>query len=98
MDIAGRYQGGQFVLFLPETPCEGAIILVRRIQEQLRTIASAVAGYELSFSASMIQLPDDGDNIEIVLPRLEQALKEAKSSKEVGHGAIAQWGRGVVPE
>ena len=98
MDIAGRYQGGQFVLFLPETPCEGAIILVRRIQEQLRTIASAVAGYDLTFSASLIQLPDDGDNIEIVLPRLEQALKEAKSSEEGAHGAIAQWGRGIVPE
>ncbi len=98
MDIAGRYQGGQFILFLPETPSEGALILVRRIQEQLRTIASAVAGYELTFSASTIFLPEDGDNIEIVLPRLEQALQEAKAADNGRGGTIIQWGHGLAPE
>jgi len=96
MDVAGRYQGGQFILFLPETPCEGALILVRRIQEQLRTIANAIAGYNLTFSASVIRLPEDGDTLEVVLPRLEQALEEAKAVGDTETGAIFQWGQGIV--
>ena len=96
MDIAGRYQGGRFLLFLPETPSDGALILVRRIQEQLRTIANAVAGYDLTFSASLLSLPDDGDDLETVLPRLEQALEEAKASGNTKAGAIFQWGHGEV--
>lgn len=98
MDIAGRYQGGQFILFLPETPSDGALILVRRIQEQLRAIANAVAGYSLTFSASLIHLPEDGDTLEVVLPRLEQALQEAKAYGNTENGAIFQWGQGVMVE
>ncbi len=96
MDIAGRYQGGQFVLFLPETASEGSLVLIRRIQEQLLTIANAVAGYDLTFSASLIHLPDDGDTLEIILPRLEEALQEAKASGDDERGAIHQWGHGAI--
>lgn len=95
MDIAGRYQGGQFILFLPETPLPGAVILTQRIQKQLGVIASAVAGFELTFSASLMALPEDGDDIEVVLPRLEQALQQAKA-ENAGGGTIFHWGKGVV--
>lgn len=95
MDIAGRYQGGQFLLFLPETPAEGALILVRRVQEQLGTIAMAVAGYDLTFSASLLELPTDGDTLEITLPRLEESLAEAKTAGGNDGGMIHQWGKGV---
>jgi diguanylate cyclase (GGDEF)-like protein len=96
MDIAGRFQGGKFIIFLPETGREGATILTRRIQKQLGTIANAVAGFELTFSASIMALPEDGDDIDTVLPRLEQALTQAK--EEVGRGAVYHWGRGVPAE
>ena len=96
MDVAGRYRGGQFIVFLPETPQEGATILTRRIQKQLGTIASAVAGFELTFTASLVELPADGDDLEIVLPRLEEALAEAKSGAQ--RGLVYQWGKGLAPE
>jgi diguanylate cyclase (GGDEF)-like protein len=95
MDIAGRYHGGQFILFLPETPLEGATILTRRIQEQLATIANAVAGFQLTFTAAMVALPKDGDNIDVVLPRLDQALHQAKEEFQEG-GVLYHWGEGAL--
>lgn len=95
MDIAGRYQGGQFILFLPETPRDGAVILTRRIHEQLGAIANAVAGFSLTFTASLMELPEDGDDIEVVLPRLEQALQQTKAENKSG-GTIYHWGKGLV--
>lgn len=94
MDMAGRYQGGQFIIFLPETDQPGAVILTHRIQKQLGTIASAVAGFELTFSASLIAVPEDGSELEVVLPRLEQALAQAKSEEQ--RGLVYLWGKGVA--
>ena len=96
MDIAGRYHGGQFILFLPETPLEGAVILTRRIQQQLAAIANAVAGFQLTFTGSIVALPQDGDDIETILPRLEQALQQAKEESEHG-GVLYHWGEGALP-
>lgn len=95
MDMAGRYHGSQFLLYLPETDRDGAAILTRRIQEQMGAIATSVAGFDLTFSASLLGLPADGDTLEVVLPRLEQALQQAKA--ECGPGAVYQWGRGAAP-
>jgi diguanylate cyclase (GGDEF)-like protein len=95
MDIAGRYHGGQFILFLPETPLDGAVILTQRIQAQLGAIANAVAGFALTFTASIVALPEDGDDIEIVLPRLEQALVQAKEEFKDG-GVLYHWGQGAL--
>ncbi|MBX3178153.1 MAG: diguanylate cyclase [Candidatus Hydrogenedentes bacterium] len=95
MDTAGRHQGGKFILFLPETNRAGAAILTRRIQQQLATIATAVAGIELTFSASIVGLPEDGGDLDTLLPRLEQALNQAKA--ESGPGSVYQWGIGLAP-
>ena len=96
MDTAGRYQGGQFLIFLPETDQEGAVVLTRRVQKQLGTIANAVAGFELTFSASILSLPDDGEDVEVVLPRLEQGLNQA--NEDGRHGLVYLWGKGPAPE
>ena len=63
--------------------------------QQLATIATAVAGIELTFSASIVGLPEDGGDLDTILPRLEQALNQAKA--ESGPGSVYQWGIGLAP-
>ena len=89
IDVAGRYRGEKFLLFLPETDVEGAAKLARRIQKQLATIADSVAGYSLSFSCGLARAPESGTTLAELIPRLEDALARAKAEGS-GRMAIAE--------
>lgn len=88
VDIAGRYRGEEFLLYLPETDLEGAAKFTRRLQRQLAMIADSVAGYPLSFSCGLLHSPEGGGSMEEIFPRLEQALAKAKAE---GPGRMAAW-------
>lgn len=88
VDIAGRYRGEKFILYLPETPLDGATLLARRIQKQVAAIADAVAGYPLTFSCGVAGAPEAGTTLKDIYPRLEEALSNAKA---LGKGGIAAW-------
>ena len=89
VDIAGRYRGEKFLLYLPETDVEGAAKLARRIQKQVAAIADSVAGYRLSFSCGLAHAPEAGTTLPELIPHLEEALANAKAQ---GHGRMAAWG------
>jgi diguanylate cyclase (GGDEF)-like protein len=89
IDIAARYRGEKFLIYLPETEFEGASILTRRIQKQLGAIADSVAGYPLTFSCGLVRAPQDGATLAELFPRLEEALAKAK---QLGPGRIAAYG------
>lgn len=89
VDIAGRYRGEKFLVYLPETEVEGAAKFARRIQKQVAAIADSVAGYPLSFSCGLAHAPQAGTTLAELYPRLEEALANAKSQ---GHGRMAAWG------
>lgn len=95
MDIAGRYRGAMFLLFLPETDKQGAAVLAGRIQRQLLAVADTVAGVELTFSAGIVSIPDDGTEIRELFTRCEHALKKAK---EAGPGNTVFWDQAFVEE
>lgn len=86
VDIAARYRGEKFLLYLPETDVEGAAKLARRIQKQLASIADSVAGYSLTFSCGLARTPECGTTLAELVPRLEEALLRAKAE---GHGRMA---------
>lgn len=88
MDIASRYHGEKFLIFLPETLQPGALRLTVRIQEKLAEIADKIAGYALTFSAGIVLAPNDGIDLDELLERLEIALTKAKSE---GPGSIVTW-------
>jgi two-component system cell cycle response regulator len=89
VDIAGRYRGEKFLIYLPETEVEGAAKLARRIQKQVAAIADSVAGYPLSFSCGLAHAPEAGTTLPELYPHLEEALNNAKKQ---GHGRMAAWG------
>ncbi len=88
MDIAGRYRGECFLIFLPETDENGAEALVKRIQEKITLVADAVAGLSLTFSCGMVSAPKDGAEMDVLLSRLEHAMRHAAQHQK---GAICVW-------
>ncbi len=87
-DIAGRLRSEEFVLYLPETPRDGARTLLSRILERFVAAADAIAGIATSFTTAIIEAPSDGQDWPELYKHANQALREAKSR---GKGEIAVW-------
>lgn len=79
VDIAGRYQGEKFMVFLPETVLEGAKILAQRIHEQLGKIADSVAAYPMSFTSALLHMPEHADDLGVAFANVEATLARAKA-------------------
>ena len=93
IDIAGRYHGEKFLLFLPETESEGAQVFTTRLQAQLAGIAKSVAGENLTFSAGIASAPRDGAEFGLLAQRAEAALRAARAEKP---GGFMLWHEGLV--
>ncbi len=92
MDIAGRYRGDCFLVFLPETDENGAESFIKRIQKKITLVADAVAGMSLTFSCGMVSAPKDGAEMDVLLSRLEHAMRHAAQHQK---GAICVWSRDI---
>lgn len=77
-DIAGRLELDKFVLYLPNTPVEGAEVLVGRIDNLFRTVSSAITGLTLGLSASILESPGEADSVEVAFERVAAALGRGK--------------------
>lgn len=78
MDVAGRYSGAQFVLYLPETHAEAARTLLERLQIQYGKACEAIASSVVTFSAGVVNAPQDGAAFELLCTRASQAMRAAK--------------------
>ena len=88
MDIAGRYRGDSFLLYLPETDSAGAAVLVRRMQEHLGRVSEAVAETGLTFSCGVVSPPGHGTALPVLMERIQFALAQARRE---GKGAVSIW-------
>lgn len=91
-DLAGRYHGQQFVLFLAETPSEGAVRLLKRLQADYDVISEQSTGTALNFSAGVVQAPCHGNEWGDLLTHACAAVREAKA---MGRGRIKPWTNGT---
>ena len=80
-DTVARFGGEEFVILLPETPMEEAVIALTRLQREL-TKKFFLSGNEkvlITFSAGVTQmLPDD--NQATVIKRADEAMYKAKQT------------------
>jgi diguanylate cyclase (GGDEF)-like protein len=88
VDIAGRYRGEQFLLYLPETHKANACVLLERILTRFAAVADAMAGLKVTFSAVIAEPPADGKDLEVLTGHCRDALRKVK---EQGKGRIALW-------
>jgi diguanylate cyclase (GGDEF)-like protein len=81
-DLVGRLGGEEFAVLLPETPPEGAMLVLTRIREALqRTRLDNIApGFSYTFSAGVTSPSDDPlENCSLLMLRADNALYQAKN-------------------
>jgi diguanylate cyclase (GGDEF)-like protein len=89
VDLAGRYGGEEFVIYMPETPEPGAITLGNRLLDACRSRTDGPPlEIALGFSAGTVQTPRDGDAWHLLVERADQAMYIAKRQ---GRGRVASW-------
>ena len=83
VDYAFRYGGEEFVILLPETPLENAILTVERIRERIADEASnsvpEACGSRVTVSAGVACFPDNGTRREDLFSLMDSYLYKAKS-------------------
>lgn len=90
-DLAGRYQGQQFVLYLAETPSQGGVTLLERLQADYEATSEQATGAALNFSAGVVQAPCHGNEWEDLITHACAAVREAKAK---GRRCITSWANG----
>ena len=78
-DVAGRYGGEEFLVLLPDTPLDGAVVLAEKLRQDLMLVE--VPGVDRSVTASfgVACFPTDAPDGEMLLRIADRALYAAKS-------------------
>jgi diguanylate cyclase len=83
-DIVARFGGEEFILVLPQTPLEGAFVLAEQIRLSLQKMNLKIKDTGKSIGAITISLGialyKDGESIEAVIKRADDALYHAKNN------------------
>ncbi len=81
-DVLARYGGDEFIILVPQTDQGGGIKLGERIrlglEEGLFTGKRRELGYKVTVSGSVITSPQDGDEVEDLMRKLDTLLYVAK--------------------
>ena len=82
VDIMGRYGGEEFVILLPESPLEGALLVAERVRLAVAQSAFAVAQENILVTVSLgvaISNPDEFMTLDQLLEQADQALYLSKN-------------------
>jgi diguanylate cyclase (GGDEF)-like protein len=79
-DVAARYGGDEFIVFLPDTPAKGALEVAERIRNRVHTAPFEVGGRSLTNSVSIgvACYPEDGATLDALAAHADGALYSAK--------------------
>ena len=94
-DVAGRYGGEEFLILLPDTPLDGAVVLAEKLRQELMLVE--VPGVDRSVSASfgVAVFPTDAPDGEMLVRMADRALYAAKSR---GRNCVVTSSELVVPD
>lgn len=80
-DFVGRWGGEEFLFIFPETTCEGAMIVIERVREQVENIRIPIPGGELAFTVSIgLSYHMGNDNVDTIVNEADQAMYKAKQA------------------
>lgn len=79
-DCFGRYGGEEFLILLPETELNDAIVLLERLRELTEnySFSALPSGINVTISLGVTEVNDADNNISELLKRADEALYEAK--------------------
>ncbi len=80
MDILGRWGGEEFVVLLPETEIEGAIVIAERLRQVVEESSFVSGPNKISFTVSIgvAQYKSDETTVDTPLARADEAIYNAK--------------------
>jgi len=83
-DLACRFGGEEFILLLPETSLDGAMIIAEKIRKKIESFSLSLEGNKsvnvtVSLGVSQVDIEND-PNIESVIKRADIALYKAKEN------------------
>lgn len=76
-DVFCRVGGEEFVILMPETNLENALIITERIRSSVEGISSKEVPEKITISAGLVEL-NDWDNVQSFYKRADEALYKAK--------------------
>ena len=80
-DIPIRYGGDEFIVILPETKLNDAVVVAKKIKDKINSIRFKKNEIEFKCSLSLgVTQVRDGDTMENVLDRVDQALYKTKEN------------------
>lgn len=85
VDIIGRYGGEEFLVILPESEPDKAIIVLNRIKNKLSQVQiktrflKDVTAFSIKFSAGIVSFPENGTDINTLISMADYALYKAKN-------------------
>jgi diguanylate cyclase (GGDEF)-like protein len=78
-EVVGRYGGDEFLLLMPNTTKEAAMIAADRLRELVEgTSFEASASVRVTISGGVATAPDDGADVDVLLRNADAALYQAK--------------------
>jgi diguanylate cyclase (GGDEF)-like protein len=84
MDIVARFDNDEFSIIMPDIGADDALATAERlrrlINKQEFVIANGTKPIRLTVSIGLVLYPDDGDEIEILMSRVNEALMQAKQA------------------
>jgi putative two-component system response regulator len=100
-DTAGRYGGEEFVMLLPKTDCEEALLVAERIRANIEAKMLVPAdgnqnrSIRVTASLGVATFPQDADDMESLLQRADEAMY---SVKQQGRNSVVAFGQNVVQD
>jgi diguanylate cyclase (GGDEF)-like protein len=87
VDMVGRYGDDRFLLILPETPGDGAMVLAERIRKKVSGMTVSHQWHKIPLGVSMgiAHFPSHGDDIEELIARADVAAEIVQEAG--GNGA-----------
>lgn len=83
-DVACRYSGEEFIVIMPETTKEGAVVLADKIRKAVEDYPfdgqETQPGGNVTVSVGVAAFPGDGENDSDIVRSVEEAVKEAQRS------------------
>jgi diguanylate cyclase (GGDEF)-like protein len=78
-DFAGRYGGEEFILLLPDTDKEGAVIVAEKLRQAIAALEVAGVSRAITATLGVAVLPEDAAEPTLLLRVADRALYLAKS-------------------
>jgi diguanylate cyclase (GGDEF)-like protein len=94
VDVCGRYGGEEFMVLLPQTPLEGALLVAERIREAVKAKPFELRGDErqITVSLGVAVYPVHSDHGRALIQAADDALYK---SKENGRDRVTPAGEGA---